>query len=335
MRTDNPLKITLVSGLLASGKTSLIQHLLTHKPADQHWGLIINEFGEIGLDGPLLQSKDTPLIEVSGGCICCSAQANLDRALQQISQIPDLDHLIIEPTGLGHPAQIIDRIQQAHSARPLKLLNNFCLIDAKTFSPERYQKSAVLRDLIQLADWLVITRSDLVSADLLEQTLTFLRQQAISQPRISICPFGRIDPALIQQSYPRPAFILLQAQDVQQSPGLVTSPCRDLDLLPELIDCKVQTGKTLSIGWIFGPRALFKRPQLKAWLQNPPAGLLRAKGLIRTGKNWQRLSWSEGQLDLEEFAWRQDSRLEMLFDQPFDLSQLEKQLSQTLQVRDL
>lgn len=84
---------TLVTGFSGSGKTTVINQLLSSKPADEHWALLINEFGKIGIDGALLNSavnKDKPqnniaISEVSGGCIYCTSQLPLQIALTRLS----------------------------------------------------------------------------------------------------------------------------------------------------------------------------------------------------------------------------------------------------------
>ncbi|MBD3612671.1 MAG: hypothetical protein HUJ13_09755 [Hydrogenovibrio crunogenus] len=109
-KTSKSIPVTLVTGLLGSGKTTAIHHLLEHKPSHETWGLLINEFGEIGIDAATL-NLDSDIIEaVSGGCICCSAQMGYQQALHSLLKHP-LDRILIEPTGLGHPAKIIDTLR--------------------------------------------------------------------------------------------------------------------------------------------------------------------------------------------------------------------------------
>ena len=95
------IPVNLVTGALGAGKTSLIRHLLQHKPRDQKWALLVNEFGAIGIDDAIMsENASIDIISLPGGCICCSAQAELKQTLKTIAcQQPD--RLIIEPNGLG------------------------------------------------------------------------------------------------------------------------------------------------------------------------------------------------------------------------------------------
>lgn len=333
---NKPTPVTLVTGLLGSGKTSLIKHLLAHKPAQSRWALIINEFGDIGIDGAVLNAQDTPLFEVNGGCICCSAQANLAQALNKVSQHESLDRLIIEPTGLGHPAQIIDLLQGHQSAQNFKLQNSFCIINLANFDLDRYQKSAVLRDQISLADYLVLNKTDLVSTQQLEQSETFLKSLRPTTAAIIPTQQAKIDLNWLDQTPTRPSFSLLEAPVHQAT---VSQSIQTDSQLPEVMRAQIQVGPVSSIGWVFAPSVLFMRPAVKQWFDTPPPGLVRAKGLIRMGKQWQQLNWVDGHLSLEEQAWRADSRLELLFDYEVDpkpsFQALEKSLTNLIQVRDL
>lgn len=333
---NKPIPVTLVTGLLGSGKTSLIQHLLQHKPTQARWALIINEFGDIGIDGASLQSQAVPVFEVNGGCICCSAQANLAQALNQVCQLQSLDRLIIEPTGIGHPAQVIDLLKRHQTAQNFALKNTFCVLDMASFSLERYQKSAVLRDQISLADYLVLNKTDLISAQQLESSETFLKNLRPTKAAIMATQQAKVDLSWLEKTPSRPGFSLLEA------PVHQTTPSQSLEAdsqLPEVIRAQIQVGSVSSVGWIFTSKLLFMRPAVREWFATPPPGLVRAKGLIRMGKQWQQLNWVDGHLSLEEQAWRADSRLELLFDHEIDpkisLQALEKSLTNLIQVRDL
>ena len=104
----------LIGGPLGAGKTSLIRHLLDQKPADERWAVLINEFGQIGLDAALLttEADGISLAEIPGGCLCCvngmPFQVGLARLLRQAQP----DRLLIEPSGLGHPAELLRQLRQ-------------------------------------------------------------------------------------------------------------------------------------------------------------------------------------------------------------------------------
>ena len=113
---------TLVTGFLGAGKTTVINELLATKPSDERWALLINEFGHIGIDGSLLASSQDnnfeqqkiAIREVSGGCICCTSQLPLQIAISRLLSEHNPQRLLIEPTGLAHPRELINQLGAPH-----------------------------------------------------------------------------------------------------------------------------------------------------------------------------------------------------------------------------
>ena len=145
----------LITGLLGSGKTTTLRQLLQQKPAHERWGIIINEFGEVDIDAATLQSQDSndAVLSVTGGCVCCSAQHGLTQAINQLlveSKENPISRLFIEPTGLGHPAKIIDTLRQSPFVPPLTLQPIICVITPQQLTPLRWQKSIKMPGMSKL-----------------------------------------------------------------------------------------------------------------------------------------------------------------------------------------
>ncbi|MCP4864093.1 MAG: GTP-binding protein [Alteromonas sp.] len=109
----------IITGFLGAGKTSAILNLLTQKPADERWAILVNEFGEIGidkslLDGQLNTQNNVFIREVPGGCMCCAASLPMQIALNQLLAESRPHRLIIEPTGLGHPKEVMQVLTAEH-----------------------------------------------------------------------------------------------------------------------------------------------------------------------------------------------------------------------------
>ena len=133
-----PLKqipTNIITGFLGAGKTTAIRHLLAHKPPQQRWALLINEFGEVGIDAALLnQSGETNNIfvrEVPGGCLCCTNQLNLQIALNLLLSRARPQRLLIEPTGLGHPRELLELLSGEYYREVLSLHATLTLVDAR------------------------------------------------------------------------------------------------------------------------------------------------------------------------------------------------------------
>ena len=92
----------IITGFLGAGKTTTILHLLKNKPKNENWAVLVNEFGEIGIDGALMVEHGAMIKEIPGGCMCCTAGVPMSVGINALLRT-NPDRLLIEPTGLGHP----------------------------------------------------------------------------------------------------------------------------------------------------------------------------------------------------------------------------------------
>ena len=116
----------IITGFLGAGKTTTILNLLKYKPANERWAILVNEFGEIGVDGSLVQGNagtDTNIHirEVPGGCMCCAAGLPMQIALSQLLRRARPHRLLIEPTGLGHPLEVLRTLSSDHNREILSI----------------------------------------------------------------------------------------------------------------------------------------------------------------------------------------------------------------------
>ncbi|MCT2530799.1 GTP-binding protein [SAR92 clade bacterium H921] len=156
----------IITGFLGVGKTSAILHLLQSKPTNQRWAILVNEFGEIGVDGSLFQDKHSEdgnifIREVPGGCMCCAAGLPMQVALNQLLARAQPDRLLIEPTGLGHPVEVLDVLTAEHYSKVLSIEKIITLVDARNLSDPRYTENATFNQQIAIADVIVGNKNDL------------------------------------------------------------------------------------------------------------------------------------------------------------------------------
>ncbi len=163
--------IILLTGFLGSGKTTLLNRLIAARAFDRLDGgggklaLVVNELGEIGIDGALLPDELTRQVELPGGCICCVLNDDLDRTiLELLDRSPDVTTIVIETTGVAEPLPIAWSIGRAPLATRVRLAAVVALVDASAFPAQRGLSPAVDAQ-VAYADAVVLTKLDLATAD--------------------------------------------------------------------------------------------------------------------------------------------------------------------------
>lgn len=321
----------IITGFLGSGKTTAINHLLKHKPDGERWAVLVNEFGQVGIDGSLIAQQDgIEVKELAGGCLCCALGPSLPITLATLLRRFRPDRLLIEPTGLGHPARIIDTLQNEQFRQVLELRSIICLLDPNVLHQPEVLRQPGFIDQLNLADIIVLNRTDLAdAADITEaQALSanlFPPKAAIHTTHLGQLAVEWLDLAHQYQH---------QAQYPQAhaaKPNL-----RPHKLAPVDRPRVAEPGKPLaqngsqdgyySYGWIFAAEDRFDWNAIQQAL-DAMTGILRLKAVLRIGHAW--VSYNRNgveQAEISESAWRRDSRLEILTHQPLDQAAIEQQL---------
>jgi G3E family GTPase len=160
--------LVMVTGFLGAGKTTLVNRLLARRrdrDATGKLGVIVNELGEIGIDGALLGGETARQIELPGGCVCCALGDQLDTTLLElVEQNPDLEAIVLETTGVAEPLPIAWAIARQPVAQRVRLAAVVTLVDATNFLASR-SVSASVDAQIAYADVLVVTKAELAPAN--------------------------------------------------------------------------------------------------------------------------------------------------------------------------
>jgi G3E family GTPase len=155
---DTRIPVTVITGSLGAGKTTLLNRVLSECSA-QRFALIVNEFGDIGIDGDLIASGDEDLIQLNSGCICCVVRGDLIRELRALlARMPDLDGIIIETTGLANPSPVIQTmvIDQVIAAQ-CRLDSVLCVVDASRIF-DQLADGTDASDQIAFSDQIVLNK---------------------------------------------------------------------------------------------------------------------------------------------------------------------------------
>jgi G3E family GTPase len=160
--------VTLLTGYLGAGKTTLLNRILTHEHGKKV-AVIVNEFGDVGIDHKLVIDTDEEIFEMNNGCICCTVRGDLIRIIGNLMKRRDkFDHLVIETTGLADPAPVIQTFFMDEDVKAqTKLDAVVTVVDAKHVW--HHWEAEEVQEQIAFADVLLLNKIDLVTAAELEQ----------------------------------------------------------------------------------------------------------------------------------------------------------------------
>ena len=172
----------IITGFLGVGKTSAILQLLKNKPTNERWAVLVNEFGEIGIDGSMLKGQHSEqqgvfIREVPGGCMCCAAGVPMQIALNQLLKSARPDRLLIEPTGLGHPKEVMQVLSAKHYQSVLTLQKTLTLVDARNLSDARYTSHDTFNQQIAMADTIIGNKLDLYLSGDKEKLISYVKER--------------------------------------------------------------------------------------------------------------------------------------------------------------
>ncbi|SDJ80822.1 GTPase, G3E family [Pseudomonas delhiensis] len=304
----------VIGGPLGAGKTSLIRDLLAQRPAGERWAVLVNEFGQVGLDAALLatDADGVAIGEVAGGCLCCVNGAPFQVGLARLLRKARPQRLFIEPSGLGHPRTLLRQLGEAPwrgvlAPQPLLLVLDAAALAAGASLPEAQ------RDALADAALLVLNKSeglDEAARERLQADLPALPQVWTEQGRL---PFARLP---FVANIGSDAAAELPAP-MAELPVLLTraAPLRQVH----------SEGGRQAVGWRLHADWRFRRAAVEAWLAGL-GGLLRAKAVLHCEDGWQACNRLTGAEPWQPSAWRRDNRLELIFDAEQDLQALQQQM---------
>jgi G3E family GTPase len=162
------MRVNLIFGFLGSGKTTLVRHLLATRPTEKT-AVIVNEFGEVGVDGEILRGKDVDIVELTSGCLCCTLKGSLMTAVEELRAKAGVERIIVEATGVAQPGELTETLTDATMKTAIDIGPLVTVVDAARFPKLSAMLGEFYEAQIENADILVLNKVDLVDAAALER----------------------------------------------------------------------------------------------------------------------------------------------------------------------
>jgi G3E family GTPase len=266
------MEVFLITGFLGAGKTTLIRHLLSSGfSAEARVAVIVNEVGEIGIDGSVIDrqdGQDVDVMELTSGCICCTIKTDFFKAVQEIHKTINPSHLIVEATGIAQPGDMFDILCQEPVSDFSQLKSVITVVDAGFFEA-REVLGTFYDNQIKCADIIILNKTDQVDADRLEQIKTVLSDLNAESHLLSAQHCAVDTDELLG----------LSARQQERTPG---------DLL---FHQREQGGFS---SFTFEDRRQMDKQKLDQFLESLPPNLFRCKGWVRLADGSKLLNYTGG-----------------------------------------
>ncbi|WP_038869652.1 CobW family GTP-binding protein [Vibrio jasicida] len=316
---SNRVPTNILTGFLGVGKTTAILNLLKNKPENENWAVLVNEFGEIGIDGAMMTDQGAMIKEVPGGCMCCTAGVPMSVGITALLR-QNPDRLLIEPTGLGHPKQVVATLTSEQYQPYVNLKATIALVDPRNLSNEKYLSNKNFVDQLDSADVVIGSKVDLCTSHDIDVFNDWVTDQTPSKVFSKLIHDGDLP---------------IEVLDIERVHGSASSHIEahhhdhahqepQFQLPPgEAFIRKENKGQGyFSCGWLFGAEYSFNFDQLFSMLSELTAE--RVKAVMNTDQGCYAFNVANGVVSVNEMSLQGfESRLEVIDSQLMPWDQLE------------
>jgi G3E family GTPase len=161
-------RVDLLFGFLGSGKTTLAGRILREYGPKRRLALIVNEFGDVGVDGEILKGNDIDLIQLSSGCLCCTLKGSMVAAVVELSEKSAVDHIVIEATGVAEPEEMLASFADSSFKDKFELGPLVTVVDTPKFLKIREMLGPFYEAQVEKSDYLILNKLDMADAEVME-----------------------------------------------------------------------------------------------------------------------------------------------------------------------
>lgn len=260
-----PVPFYMLCGSLGAGKTTLLMRLLEHwRTEGRNAGVLMNESGEVSIDGPRAGALAQQVVNLAGGCVCCDTKDDLAWGVTQLITDFGSDLIILECSGIANPAEVIDAVTDAFVSRLVQLERVVALLNP-ALEPDLAYLDPVVAHSIRFADDIVLNKRDVAIGPMWEAS----RVQVLKQnphARLWETTHARVDLAALLSPLHESHGRSPSPNVVFGSPPTTPTPVVRADYHPMVVTVRLS-----------GP---LNRPRFLVWLEKLPAGVERAKGFF-------------------------------------------------------
>ncbi len=308
--------VDIVYGFLGSGKTTFITRILNEWGGRERIAVLVNEFGEVGIDGDLLKGRGGNVVEMPSGCICCSLQSDFRTQILELIRTVRPDRVIIEPTGVATVSQIRSIVEAQLFEHAIDEIHDILVADVTGFMDLYRASRHFVESQVRNAHLVLLNKCDRVDrtkARLIRDAITSIHPEVV----VLMTEFGAVEWAEYRQA------LSAAARAPHREPGPSAGGGADLahatEAAPPALDLDTETdGLGLeSVGYTFeglsfDPGAL---QALYAELARPDSGLgrvVRAKGIFRTGDRSVLMELASGEVSVQPLPLRTQSKVSII-----------------------
>ena len=291
-------QVYLITGFLGSGKTTFLNRIIQRFPKDKKLTLLVNEFGEVGVDGTLVEGDDIDMMEISKGSIfCVCVKTDFIKGLYELNSKVQPDVMLIESTGVANPSDLKKDLKLPIFNDRFRFIEQFCVIDAAHFL-DAYGAFASIEKQIASSTVFIINKIDSASSNTIEETKNVIRQ-------------FHPDPSFFETTYadiPLAEFFDFAEQDLPDGPTPESENTKTTVLSEEALDqfiddlldspdLEITPPDTLmSVTYAWNGDDL---DQVRAMAEALPAAVVRAKGFVEEKGDMYLFSYVMGDWTIE------------------------------------